>query len=65
MQHGMFTYFLLKKIQETKGNIDLQTLFNFVHFNVREKSLLINNQFQTPTITKSPRIQNNLNEIKL
>lgn len=64
MQHGMFTYFLLKKIQETKGNVDLQTLFDFLHFNVREKSLLINNQFQTPTITKSPQIQNNLNEIK-
>jgi len=64
MQHGMFTYFLLKKIQETKGNVDLQTLFDYVHFNVREKSLLINNQFQTPTITKSPQIQNNLNEIK-
>jgi len=64
MQHGMFTYFLLKKIQETKGNVDLQTLFDFIHFNVREKSLLINNQFQTPTITKSPQIQNNLNEIK-
>lgn len=65
MQHGMFTYFLLKKIRETKGDIDLQTLFDFIHFNVREKSLLINNQFQTPTITKSPQIQNNLNEIKL
>ncbi|NMC98273.1 MAG: caspase family protein [Bacteroidales bacterium] len=64
MQHGMFTYFLLKKLQETKGNVDLQTLFDFLYFNVREKSLLINNQFQTPTITKSPQIQNNLNEIK-
>lgn len=64
MQHGMFTYFLLKKIQETKGNVDLQTLFDFLHFNVREKSLLINNQFQTPTIVKSDKIQMKLNEIK-
>lgn len=63
MQHGMFTYYLLKRIQETKGNVDLQNIFDYLYFNVREKSLLINNQIQTPTITKSSQIQINLNEI--
>lgn len=64
MQHGMFTYFLLTKIQETKGNVDFQSLFDYIHYNVREKSLLINNQIQTPTIIKSSQINKSLNEIK-
>jgi len=52
-QHGMFTYFLLKKIKETKGNINLSDLFDYIQFNVKEKSILINNQLQTPTISTS------------
>ena len=64
MQHGMFTYFLLKKLKETKGNASLQDLYDYTYFQVREKSLLINNQIQTPTIVKSPAFTKPLDEIK-
>ena len=47
MQHGLFTYYLLKKIQETKGNVNLQDLYEYLYFNVREKSILINKSFIT------------------
>lgn len=60
MQHGMFTYYLLKKIQETKGNVNLQDLYEYLYFNVREKSILINNQLQTPTISISPEYKKSL-----
>ena len=63
MQHGMFTYFMLKKIQETKGNVNMQDLFNYLYFHVREKSLLINDQLQTPTLIKSQNLTKSLSEI--
>ena len=64
MQHGMFTYFLLKKLNQTEGNASLQDLYDYTYFQVREKSLLINNQIQTPTIVKSPAFKKSLDEIK-
>ena len=56
-----FTYYLLKKLQETKGNTNLKDIFDYVLFNVREKSILINNQLQTPTISISPDYTKSLN----
>ncbi|MCK5168374.1 MAG: caspase family protein [Bacteroidales bacterium] len=63
-QHGMFTYFLLKKLKETKGDVTLKDLYDYTYFQVREKSLLINNQIQTPTIVKSPVFTKTLDEVK-
>jgi hypothetical protein len=56
--HGYFTYFLLKKIKETKGDINYFDLFNFIYKNVRKESAL-NNKIQTPTYQTS----NETNEI--
>lgn len=53
--HGYFTYFLLKKIKESKGNINYLDLFNSVYKNVRKESAL-NNKIQTPTYQSSPNI---------
>jgi hypothetical protein len=47
-EHGLFTYYLLKKIQETNGNIALKELFDFVKQKVAVESLLMNNKEQTP-----------------
>lgn len=49
--HGMFTYFLLKKIQETKGNVTFGELTDYVIKNVRQKSAL--NKPQTPNVLSS------------
>ena len=50
-QHGLFTYYLLKKLQDTKGDVTLQELGNYVVSEVKKQSVLENNKTQTPTIT--------------
>ncbi|MCF8364946.1 MAG: caspase family protein [Bacteroidales bacterium] len=52
-QHGMFTYFLLKKLQETKGNITYGRLADFVKNQVSIESLRINSKEQDPTVQVS------------
>ena len=49
-QHGMFTYYLLKNLQDSKGNIDYKTLFNSVAKNVSIESLKVNEKAQDPQI---------------
>lgn len=48
--HGLFTYFLLKKLKESKGNVVLGSLFDYVKDSVLKKSLLVNGKSQTPII---------------
>ena len=57
-QHGLFTYFLLKKLQETKGNVDYQTLSNYIIENVKQQSIVVNQKLQTPQVSTSTEIQN-------
>jgi hypothetical protein len=52
-QHGMFTYFLLKKLQETNGNVTLGDLGSYIIDNVSKESIVRNSKLQTPTITPS------------
>lgn len=56
-QHGLFTYFLLKKIKESKGDVTLGNLFEFVSENVSKKSIVINGKSQTPTVSISADIE--------
>ena len=51
--HGLFTYFLLKKMQETKGQIALGELAEYVTRQVKRQSVVINNKKQTPTVIPS------------
>lgn len=46
--HGMFTYFLLKKLQETKGNVSYGDLSEFISERVNNMSLEENNKKQSP-----------------
>ncbi len=55
-QHGFFTYYLLKSLQESKGNITLQGLADNIHKNVKAKSLDKKNKAQTPKVTASPAL---------
>ena len=63
--HGLFTYFLLKKLQETKGNCTLEELQSYVKSNVSQKSSVINDKPQTPTVTSSISVGDNWKEWKL
>ncbi len=55
-QHGLFTYYLLKKLQETKGNIDLKTLGDYVTKQVSQQSIILNKKKQTPSVTPSATV---------
>ena len=49
--HGMFTYFLLKKLQETGGNVSLGDLSDYVTDQVRKISVVTKSKPQTPTVS--------------
>ncbi len=51
--HGMFTYFLLKKLQETNGNVTYSDLKAYLEKEVPTQSLTVNKKEQTPTIIPS------------
>ena len=57
-QHGMFSYFLLKKLQETKGEISYGELADYISQNVSIESLRINQKEQDPAINVSPDVEN-------
>lgn len=52
-QHGLFTYYLLKKLQETQGNIQLKDLGDYITTNVKQQSVLLNSKLQTPCVIPS------------
>lgn len=52
-KHGMFTYYLLKKLQDTKGDVTLQELGDYIIKNVSQQSILLNGKRQTPCVTPS------------
>ena len=52
-QHGLFTYYLLKKLQETEGNVTLKDLGDYVTKQVSQQSLLLNDKRQTPSVIPS------------
>lgn len=59
--HGLFTYFLLKKLQETKGNTTWLELSDYVRQNVSRISV-VNNKSQTPSIIVSSELESSWEE---
>ena len=56
-QHGFFTYFLLKKLQQTKGNATYGELSEYIKKEVYRSSLLKKSIQQTPNTNISPRVK--------
>lgn len=63
--HGLFTYFLLKKLQETKGNVTLCELGSYIIDNVSKESIVSNGKSQTPTVIPSQAVVNSWQSMKL
>lgn len=63
--HGLFTYFLLKKLQDTKGNVTLKDLGEYVKETVKRNSLTVNSKLQTPSIKVSGRLAKEWDSKKL
>lgn len=64
-QHGLFTYYLLKKLQETKGDCTLGELASYIESNVGNTSLDVNHKRQTPTVSPSMDIESTWKTFKL
>jgi uncharacterized caspase-like protein len=63
--HGMFTYAILRKLQETAGDITYGALKNYLQHYVQEQSRRVNNKDQSPSINVSPSSQGIYREWKL
>ena len=56
-KHGMFTYFLLKKLQETKANITYGELDKYIYQKVSIESLRVNQKEQDPKVNVSSDVK--------
>lgn len=63
--HGLFTYFLLKKLQETKGNTTLQQLADYIITNVRRQAVILNAKSQTPAVNPAIGVADEWKDWKL
>ncbi|MDE5886902.1 MAG: caspase family protein [Muribaculaceae bacterium] len=63
--HGLFTYYLLKKLQDSKGNASLKDLSDYVTSEVVKTSSMTLNKPQNPTMTSSGALQMKLGNTKL
>ena len=63
--HGLFTYFLLKKLNETKGVCSLGELSEYITTNVKRQSIVINRKPQTPAIIFSDSVKDEWMNYKL
>ena len=55
-KHGLYTYFLLNKLKETKGKVTLGELEEYLRKTVTEQALIINNKPQNPEVNVSQGI---------
>jgi hypothetical protein len=64
-QHGMFTYFLLKKLKDTRGAATLLDLTSYVITNVSQQSVLVNKKSQTPQVNTGQEVMESWKLMKL
>ena len=64
-QHGLFTYFLLKKLKESKGNVTLSELGDYITKNVKRQSTVVNHKPQTPSVVPSTNMMGTWSSLKL
>lgn len=63
--HGLFTYYLLKELQATGGDVDMGTLTEYVTKQVKRQSVVINNKKQTPTVIPSQTLADSWQTMRL
>lgn len=63
--HGLFTYYLLKKIQDTKGDVSYEELAAYIRKNVKKDAFLLNEKPQNPVVATSPDAQDSWKTMNL
>lgn len=64
-KHGMFTYFLLKKLKDCKGEVTLGELGDYIQTEVSKQSVLINGKSQTPAVSVSSSMEQEWRDRKM
>lgn len=63
--HGLFTYFLLKKLQETQGNVTYGELAEYINSNVKKEAFFTNEKPQNPVVATSKEFENKWKNISI
>ena len=63
--HGLFTYFLLKKLKDSKGNVNLGDLAGYLSTQVNQYSVRENHKSQSPVVDVAPDMENEWQHIRL
>ena len=61
----MFTYFLLEKLRDAKGDVTLGDLCNYIKENVKQQSVVVNGKLQTPMVQISSNMLKKWSQLKL
>ncbi|MBO7117035.1 MAG: hypothetical protein J6V87_08325, partial [Prevotella sp.] len=59
------TYFLLKKLKESKGNVTMGELSNYVKEQVKRYSIVENGKSQTPSVMTSDNLKTTWESMKI
>ncbi|MCC5919933.1 MAG: caspase family protein [Cyclobacteriaceae bacterium] len=62
--HGLFTFFLLQKLQETKGQIDYSGMASFLRERVSLRALKLHRNVQNPNILYGPAVEDAWGEFR-
>lgn len=62
--HGLFSYYLMKKLQDTKGNVTYGELYDYIKKEVMRKSIVAKGKKQTPSVSFSGKLANSWKNIK-
>ncbi len=63
--HGLFTYFLLKKLQSSNGEVSLGDLTDYIKTEVPKISVTVSKKTQTPNVSVSNNLRDSWRTIKL
>jgi hypothetical protein len=55
-QHGFFTYYLLRKLQATAGDVTYREMADYLQHKVGLESVLVNDKEQSPRVSVSPAV---------
>ena len=64
-QHGLFTYYLLKKLQETAGDVSYEELSNYISKKVKKDAFLLKEKPQTPVVATSPAVSSTWKSMRM
>lgn len=62
--HGLFTYYLLNKLKQSKGIVSLGELYESLSSSVKKNSWIVNEKLQTPSIIVSANLRDKWKDLK-